>query len=137
MDDMKITLTDTTITVKDRFSENTFQLVDEVPLGYMVWNIGKHMAPGYPPLCRMKYLQPFYGAQQIETDTLKAIKVDGAEYVMKAVSWAGPLPVEQMERYIEEYRDSKDECDQYQIELFQKAIPVMKKIKWIRPEVLL
>lgn len=130
MDDMKITLTDTTITVKDQFSENTFQLVDEFPLGYMVWNIGKHMAPGYLPLCRMKYIQPFDGARQIEPDTLKAIKVDGAEHIMKAVSWAGPLSVAQMERYIEKYRDSKDECIQYQIELFQKAIPVMKKIKW-------
>ena len=32
----------------------TFRLVDHIPLGYIIWNIGKHHMPeGYLPLCRL------------------------------------------------------------------------------------
>ena len=41
--------------------EYTFELVDFVPLGYEIWNIGRNMAPGYLPLCRISARQPFQG----------------------------------------------------------------------------
>lgn len=41
-----------TITHTHNFTTHTYEVVDEVPLGYMIWNIG-HCAPeGYLPLCR-------------------------------------------------------------------------------------
>lgn len=133
---MKITVTNTAITVKDQISEITFALVEEVPPGHMVWNIGKHMAPGYLPLCRPLLPQPFDGARRIDPDSLKAIRIDGAEHIMKAVGWAGNCTIDQMEWYVEQHCDSKDECESYQVELFRKAIPVMKQIKWNNREVL-
>lgn len=38
---------------------HTFELVDHVPLGYSIWNIGKNMADGYLPLCRLAAVQPY------------------------------------------------------------------------------
>lgn len=32
---------------------HSFELVDRVPLGYSIWNIGENMADGYLPLCRL------------------------------------------------------------------------------------
>ena len=75
------------ITIKDQFGEDVFELVNEVPLGYTVWNIGcksngGHMTDGYLPLCRMKRDQPFEGGRAIEPDTLKAIKIEGAQTIL-------------------------------------------------------
>lgn len=89
---------------------DTFEIVDFFPLGYSIWNIGKNMPDGYLPLCRLSQRQPFPGGRNIETDTLKAIKIDGAQTVLAAVDrgcntprvtgairWSGyaPFPDEQ------------------------------------------
>lgn len=124
-----IELTDTTITVSDIHSCNTFELVNEVPLGYMVWNIGANMAPGYLPLCRLCAIQPFEGARNIETDTLKAIKIEGAEYILDAIGH-GQDTLEEMEQYVKQYRNSKTDRVKHKVALYRKAIPVMRKIKW-------
>ncbi len=50
-----------------------FEIVDRVPLGYHVWNIGENMPDGYLPLCRLCASQPFEGATAIDPSTLKAI----------------------------------------------------------------
>ena len=130
MSELKVTVTDKTLVVQENGSELIFELVDEVPPGHMVWNIGRHMAPGYLPLCRLLFLQPFEGARRIDPDSLKAIRIDGAEHILKATGWAGDCTVSQMEQYVKDHRDDEDECARYQAELFEKAIPVMKRIKW-------
>lgn len=50
---------------------NTFQVVDSVPLGYVIWNIGNNMADGYLPLCQVGGPD----GCQVNPDTLKAVKV--------------------------------------------------------------
>ena len=67
---------------------HTFELVDHIPQGYTIWNIGKNMIDGYLPLCRLAYFQPFPGARNIEVDTLKAIKCDGAQVILAAIGWS-------------------------------------------------
>lgn len=124
-----IILTDTTITVSDINGTHTFELVKEVPPGYMVWNIGANMAPGYLPLCRPAWPQPFDGARNIEADTLLAIKVEGAEYILDAIGRGQDTP-EEMERYVKRHKSSKTDWVQHKVALYRKAIPVMKKIKW-------
>ena len=62
--------------------EHTFQLVDFVPFGYEIWNIGKNMPKGYLPLCRLSAYQPFPGGRNIEVDRLKAIKIKGAQLIL-------------------------------------------------------
>ena len=81
---------------------DTFELVDRVPRGYLIWNIGKNMVDGYLPLCRLAYFQPFPGGRNIEVETLKAIKCEGAQTILAAIGW-GPETPEEMERYIEKH----------------------------------
>ena len=76
---------------------HTFELVDRVPLGYSIWNIGENMADGYLPLCRLAAVQPFPGGRSIEVDTLKAIKCEGAQEILAAAGW-GPETLDEMER---------------------------------------
>lgn len=127
--DMHISVTDSTITVRNRNGQHSYALVSEVPPGYTVWNIGAHnMAPGYLPLCRLSLHQPFPGACQIDPDSLKAIRVDGAEFVLNAIG-RGHDTSEKMERYIKRYAFSKSPLIMRRMDLYCKAIPVLKQIR--------
>lgn len=79
--------------------DNKFELVDELPLGYVFWNIGRNMPDGYLPLCRIAAVQPFEGARNIEVDTLKAVRLEGAQTVLRA-SVEGFENVEKMEAFV-------------------------------------
>lgn len=110
--------------------KNTFELVDYVPHGYQIWNIGKNMIDGYLPLCRLSPHQPFPGGRNIEVDTLKAIKVDGAQTIL-AVTTGGQGTIDEMEKYLNQYKNAKPGTWSYsQVERIKKALPIMKQIKW-------
>lgn len=117
------------ITVVGPFSGagHTFELVDFVPLGYLIWNIGENMADGYLPLCRLAAIQPFPGGRNIEVDTLKAIKCEGAQVILAAAGF-GPETPDDMERYIE--RNKNKPHRQYEVEKMKAALPYMRKLKW-------
>lgn len=102
-----------------------FEVVDIIPLGYVIWNIGDHMVPGYLPLCRLAMRQPFPGGRNIETDTLKAIRCNNAQVVMKAVGH-GPDTLEAMEAALK--KPIKRESDRQDIE---KAVEILRTI-WRR-----
>lgn len=106
---------------------HTFELVDRVPLGYSIWNIGKNMADGYLPLCRLAAVQPFPGGRSIEVDTLKAIKCEGAQEILAAAG-LGPETLDEMERYIK--KNEKKPNRQLAVERMKKALPFMRKLKW-------
>lgn len=111
----------------DRF---TFEIVDFVPFGYQIWNIGENMPDGYLPLCRLKANQPFDGCREIETDTLKAIKIDGARIILKAIG-GGQNTIESMERYVKRYANAKIGTWSYrQKERMKEALKIMYQIKW-------
>jgi len=108
---------------------NTFELVDAVPLGYFIWNIGKNMPEGYLPLCRLSWQQPFPGGRAIEAETLKAIKVEGAQTILAAIG-GGEQTVEDMEKYIARHQNAKPDTWAYaQVERMKKALPIMRQIK--------
>ena len=130
MNETKVTQEGNILIVENRNGIHRYELVDEVPLGYEVWNIGANMAPGYLPFCRLCATQPFEGGRNIEPDTLKAIRVDGAEKILKATHYA-KTPWE-MERYVKKNKGSKNKDVQYRVRLFKEALPVMNKIKWPR-----
>lgn len=110
------------------FPTHTFTLIDHIPPGYMIWNISKSAMPeGYLPLCRLSYYQPFPGGRDIETDTLKALKVEGSGVILDAIGF-GPKTPEEMERHIEKH--SKEGTHTMEIERMKKALPFMKKINW-------
>ena len=106
---------------------HTFELVDRVPRGYFVWNIGKNMIDGYLPLCRLAYFQPFPGGRNIEVETLKAIKCEGAQTILAAIGW-GPETPEEMERYIEKHERKGTHI--MEVESMKKALPLMRQIWW-------
>ena len=110
--------------------DTTFDLVDFVPLGYEIWNIGRNMIDGYLPLCRLSAHQPFPGGRNIEVDTLKAIKIDEAQVILDAVGY-GPATLKKMDRYVERYSKAEPGTSKYrEIEKMKKAIPFMRKLKW-------
>jgi len=103
-----------------------FELVDYVPYGSRIWNIGKNMIDGYLPLV---YTGGYDGCQ-VNTQTMKAIKVDGAQTILAAMGH-GDNTVEKMEKYISDFKDSKEEIKIAQIQKYKAALPIMKGIKGI------
>lgn len=106
-----------------------FEVVESVPVGYKIWNIGKNMIDGYLPLCKLKEQQPFEGGRSIEVDTLKAIKIDGAQTILVAIG-GGQDTIKSMERYIKRYSNSNKRYTQMKVNRMKKALEVMHQIKW-------
>lgn len=108
----------------------TFELVDSVPHGYLIWNIGENMVDGYLPLCILDSDQPFPGGRKINVNALKAIKCDGAQTILAAIGY-GPETPEEMERYIERYsQEGAGGLHALEVERMKKALPLMREIKW-------
>lgn len=110
--------------------EHTFELVDSIPRGYGIWHIGKYMPDGYLPLCRLSQRQPFPGGRKIETDTLKAIEIEGAQTILAAIGW-GTDTIEEMERYVSRHRNAKEGSKIYEhVQKVKAALPIMRQLKW-------
>lgn len=107
--------------------EHYFKLVDVVPLGYEIWNIGKNMVDGYLPFCRLKPVQPFPGGRKIEADTLRAMKCYGAQVILAAIGY-GPNTPAQMEQFIQEHEGQKTHSPT--VERMKAALPYMRQLRW-------
>ena len=102
-----------------------FEIVDAVPPGYRIWYIGKYMPPGYLPLCELKE-----NSLQIIPDTLKAIKIDGAQKILDAVGW-NTNTISEMEQYIKRHRNAKKGSRVYEhVQKVKAALPIMRQIRW-------
>ncbi len=71
-----------------------FEVVDEWPIGYVVWNIGREYFPykGYLPLCRVD------ADYMVDLATLKALNVCDEDVCLKVLKDAGLNTVD-YERY--------------------------------------
>jgi hypothetical protein len=98
--------------------------VDFIPYGYKIWNIGKNMIGGYLPLVQTG---GYDGCQVIGVK--KAIKIEGAQTILEAIG-NGQNTIQEMEDYIKTYKNSKEEIKINQIKRFERALPIMHKIKW-------
>lgn len=69
-----------TYTHTDQWNTRTYEIVDRIPEGYFVWNIGKNMGcDDLIPLCEKKNPKAKRGESgyyDVNVDTLKAIKLD-------------------------------------------------------------
>ena len=122
-----------TLTVKKFGAPNhTFEIVEEIPLGYMIWNIGpQNMTDNYLPLCRKAFLQPHDGARNIDPDTLKAIFVEGADIILSAIGDDNDtLP--KMERYIAKNSNSNDPWKASKAAMCRRAVPIMRNLPGIQ-----
>lgn len=98
--------------------KHEFELVESVPWGYKIWNIGKNMIDGYLPIVQVGG----YDGCQVNTSTMKAIKTDGAQTILEAIG-AGPSTVKEMESYIEKHPN------EWGVDRMKIALPLMRKIK--------
>ncbi len=97
--------------------------------GYLIWSIGTNMVKGYLPLCRLAPRQPYEVGRSIEPHTLKAIKCEGAEYILDVAAY-GQYTVAEVERYLKRYKNAKPGTRSYiKVQKMKKALPYMKKIK--------
>ena len=115
---------DTVKTIVD--GTNTFQVVDSVPLGYVIWNIGDNMAEGFLPLCQVG------GSDgcQVNPDTLKAVKCDGAQVILAAAHNAGTPRA--MRRFLVKHMNARpgtynDLC----VQRIKAALPYLDKLGWV------
>ena len=107
------------------YGEHTFEIVDSVPRGYQIWNIGKNMIDGYLPLVEVGG----HDGYAVNTDTMKAIKIDDAQVILSAVG-RGQYTIKQMETYIKRHKKSKNMVTLRHVEKLEKALEVMHRIKW-------
>lgn len=104
--------------------EHTFEVVESVPKNYIIWNIGHHMINGYLPLV----MAGGYDGCQV-VGTMKAIKVDQAQTILAAIG-RGQNTIEDMERYVKRYKNSKTGITQRHVKRLEAALKVMYTIKW-------
>jgi hypothetical protein len=106
---------------------DVFEIVDRIPKGYLIWNIGNNMLEGYLPLCR--YVNPG-SSFRIDGNSLKAIKCEGAQVVLKAVG-AGYETIEDMRQCIEENANAAfGSVESRDRELCIAAMPYMEELNW-------
>lgn len=104
---------------------HTFEVVNSIPAGYHVWNIGTNMIDGYLPLC-----EPIDSDMYtVNVDTLKAIKIDEAQTILAACKYSKEISTpEGMERYIKRYNNAKGASARRKVALMKKALPIFKTI---------
>lgn len=111
------------------YGKNTFTIVNEVPDGYKIWNIGPYMLKGFIPLCRLKQELLQKGLYVIEKDCLLAIKSEGSDKIMAAIG-GGYHTVALMEKFLSDNpKPQEDSWEAKQILRIKAALPYMRKIK--------
>lgn len=104
---------------------SVYEVVTEPPLGYIIWNIGSNAPEGYLPFCRLKAVQPFDGGREIEPDTLKAMKCDGAKEILAAIGLGAETSAE-MKKFIKKHE--RNARRSWECERMRTAIPYLEKI---------
>lgn len=78
-----------TIVSENQFGKDTFEIVDKIPAGFFVWNIGENMGSDeYIPLAQDLHPEDKEN-YEIKRETLKAIKLNTKEVkaLRKAAGW--------------------------------------------------
>lgn len=65
----------TVMKINEHGRTDIYEVVDKIPKGYEVWNIGNHAPKGYLPLCLR-----VAGTYTIQPNALKALKFEGDDY---------------------------------------------------------
>ncbi len=104
-----------------------FEIVDSVPYGYQIWQIGKHAPEFYIPLCEIKE------GYKINPDTLKAIHINCAdaykawETIMTGASYDAVT----LEKAIRLSNTTPhNTLEAHMVEKARNAVPYLQNIKW-------
>lgn len=80
----------TVTTFEGTLPSRTYEIVDSIPHGFFVWNIGSHAPDGFVPLCE----NAGTGKYGINPDTLKAVRSDHADLILGCASSGARTPSE-------------------------------------------
>ena len=112
--------------------EHVFEVVNKIPEGFMVWNIGDNMNnDDYIPLCEWKYPDKVKdGNCNIRLDTLKAIKLDTEEVkLLRRASAYGVYNLENTKKVVAKGNPSKDNWYiDTKWDLANKVLPIFERI---------
>ena len=135
MEELKVTWNgDREFTVEHgTFPPHTYRVVDKIPPGYFVWNIGPESMPeGYLPLCH--WANPatwsWPGENKVDMDTLCAIKTrpNRVKAIMEASHYCIGRAYD-MAEYIEAHKDAKRSSNEYKYaRLMRKALPYLRQL---------
>jgi hypothetical protein len=100
-----------------------FIVVDYIPYGYKLWNIGKNMVDGYLPLV----ITGGYNGCQV-VGIKKAVKCKEAQAVLSAIG-VGQGTIKQMQEYITENKNSNDAWKIMHVARLEKAVSILLTIK--------
>lgn len=99
---------------------HTFEIVEEVPAGYIIWNIPSKGLEEYLPLMKSKTST----MHKVDTTTLKAIKVTkGIDEIKNAASW-GMRNTDQARKVINDTHERQD-----RLKSACAALPYMTQVK--------
>jgi len=100
---------------------NDFKIVNCVPSGSKIWNIGKNMVDGYIPFVEVGG----YDGCQVVEGSLKAYKFDKAQDILSITTY-GIQSSKDAKKAIEKY--SKKIGHEQLIERIEKAIPLLEEL---------
>lgn len=101
--------------------KHTFEVVENIPEGYEVWNIGDNMMDGYLPLAQVE-------DYQINPNTLKAIKLEFEELkLMREAANFGVVNLKSAKRAINR-KSTKSYITKRQKELAEKTITIFERL---------
>ncbi|MDF2881302.1 MAG: hypothetical protein K0R54_1859 [Clostridiaceae bacterium] len=103
--------------------QHTFEIVDFIPYGYHIWNIGKNMKEDYLPLVQ---LGGYDGCQVI--GIMKALPLKNAQKILSVIGEGNNTPGK-MKVCIDKYEVNG--INQEKTEKMKEALEIMLKIKGI------
>lgn len=111
---------------RSMFNTHRFEVVEKIPSGFFVWNIGDNMVEGYIPIAES--LRPGdKDCYEIRESTLKAIALDPAAIkILRAAAGWGITSVKAANRAIK--RQPKSYSTRRQKELAEAALPILETI---------
>jgi hypothetical protein len=117
-----------TITTKDTFGkEKTYEVVDKIPAGFFVWNIGENMGTDeYIPLA--EWMEPSNkSSYDINPETLKAIKLEKHDVeILREAAGYGVASKKDAERAVR--RNAKSYMAIRKKMLAEMALPIFENI---------
>lgn len=103
--------------------KHEFEIVDFIPYGYKIWNIGHNMADGYLPLVTTG---GYDGCQVI--GVMKAMPLKDAKKILSVTCGYGSTP-KQLKKSIEKYTERGDRPEK--VQQMKQALEIMLTIKGI------
>ena len=106
--------------------DKVYEVVDRIPKGFMVWNIGDNMEfDGYLPLCEWTNPED-KNNYNINRDTLKAIKLDNDS--LKILKKAAGFGINNLENTKKRIAEGVYVFGGIERDLANKALPIFEKI---------